>query len=77
MTCQMAFLSFEQLKGWTLSAIVDIFLVRQAVKAHPAIVGNPVFFHNFVNPVEDECRLAIIRLHRLIDDFRQARIIPD
>lgn len=39
-------------------------------------IGEPFFFHNVIDSVQDKIRHCIIGFHRLINDFGQRRIIP-
>lgn len=62
-TSKMTLLKFQHLEGWRLAIVIDVLLVGEAVKTDLAVVCNPVLFHNFVDAVENELRLAVVGLH--------------
>lgn len=71
---QITLLGFEQLQGRRLADIIHILLVCQAIKPHLAVIGNTFLLHDFVDAVKHERRLAIVRLHRLINHLGKRRI---
>ena len=74
-TGKMTLLGFKKLKGRGLAEVIHVFLIGEAVEAYAAIVRNAVLLHNLIYSVQDECRLAIVGLHRLIDDFCKLWIV--
>ena len=73
---QMTFLAFEQLQRRAFADVIDILLVGEAVQAHAAGVRDAVLLHDLVDPVQHEGRLAVVRLHGLVDDLGEAGIVP-
>ena len=62
-TCKVTFLRLEHLECRRLAEVVDILLVGKSIETDLAVVGESVLLHDFVNTVENECRLAVVGLH--------------
>lgn len=72
---KVALLCFEHLKGRRFAEVIYILLVGESVQAHPAVVGDAVGLHDFMDTVEYEGRLTVVGLHRLVNHFGQLGII--
>lgn len=73
--CEVTLLRLKHLEGRGLTEVVDVLLVGEAVEPHPAVVGDAVLLHDLVDAVEDECRLAVVGLHGLVNDLCKLRVI--
>ncbi len=60
---EVPLLDVQHLEGRTLADVVDVLLVGDAVEAHATVVGDAVLFHNLVDALEHEDRLAVVGLH--------------
>ena len=74
-TGEVALLDVEQLEGRALADVVHVLLVGEAVEAHAAVVGDAVLLHDLVDALQDEDRLAVVGLHRLVNHLGQLRVV--
>ena len=72
---EVALLALKKLQRRTLTNVIDVLLVGQAVHAHAAGVGDAVLLHDFVYSVQHEGGLAVVRFHGLVNHLRKAGIV--
>ena len=72
---KMSLLTLDHLEGRGLTDIIHILLISDSIQAHPAVVSNAILFHNLINAVEHELRLAVVGAHTLVDNLGKARIV--
>lgn len=68
-TSQVTFLDVEHLEGGTLTDVIDILLIGEAVEAHTTIVGDVVLLHDFIDTLQHKHRLRVVGLHRLVNNL--------
>ena len=74
-TGEMALLNVEHLESGTLADVVHILLIRQAIEAYTAVVGDAVFLHNLVDALQHKHWLVVVGLHALVNDLGELRIV--
>lgn len=74
-TGEVALLDIEHLEGRAFADVVHVFLVGNAVQAHAAVVGDAVLFHDLIDALKHEHRLAVVGFHRFVNDLSQLGIV--
>ena len=76
-TSKMSLLSLQKLERRRLTIIIHVLLVSQAIQTDTTIVSDAVLLHYLIDAVEDKRRLAVVGLHRLINNLGQLGVVTD
>lgn len=74
-TSEVTLLALEHLKCWTFAVVVNILFVGETIKTYSAVVGDAVFFHDFVNTIEHILGLAVVGFHGLVNNLCETWIV--
>ena len=76
-TSKVSLLSLQKLERRRLAIIIHVLLVSQAIQTDTTVVSDAVLLHYLIDSVENKCRLAVVGLHRLINDLGQLGVVTD